>query len=199
MSFSDHLIYAMLWLVFGMIHSILAGPKLKLRLKSLLGGGYRFAYNLFALFHIGLVIYGGRYLLASDLPPLPLSSGVFVFLKGMMIFGGLLFAIALLQYDLGRFSGLTQMREPESAEMEEPLHVSGFHRYVRHPLYTAAHLYLWGSIRTEFDLITAVWASAYLTIGSYFEEQKLIATYGEAYVNYKIKVPAIIPWRGRAI
>ncbi len=199
MTLVDHLIYAALWLVFGFIHSALAGPKMKLRLKSLLGGGYRFAYNLFALVQIALVIYGTRYMLASDIAPLQLSPSIVLVLKAMMITGAILFVAALMQYDLGRFSGLTQLREPTMSEVEEPLHLAGFHRYVRHPLYSAAHLYLWGSVRTEFDLATAFWASAYLIIGSYFEEQKLISEYGEAYAQYRKKVPAIVPWRGQAI
>ena len=199
MSVSDHLIYAMFWLVFGVVHSLLAGPKMKQQLKSILGGGYRFAYNLFALFHIVLVIYGGRYLLANELPVLPFPMVVFTLLKGMMIVGALLVVASLFQYDLGRFSGWTQLRYPELKDSDEPLHLSGFHRYVRHPLYTGAHLYLWGSIQTEFDLVTAVWASAYLIIGSVFEERKLIATYGDAYSQYKREVPSVIPWRGRAI
>ena len=199
MTFFDHLIYAALWLVFGFVHSALAGPKMKLRLKSFLGGSYRFAYNLFALVQIVLVIYGARYMLASDIALLQLSPTIIVVLKAMMITGVILFVAALMQYDLGRFSGLTQLREPTMTEVEEPLHLAGFHRYVRHPLYSAAHLYLWGSVRTEFDLATAFWASTYLIIGSYFEEQKLISEYGDDYAQYKKKVPAIIPWRGRAI
>ncbi len=180
-----------------MIHSILAGPVMKQTLSGALGGGYRFAYNLFALIHIGLVIYGGQYLLANDLPSLPLPAIIFTFLKTIMIIGAVIVVVALLHYDLGRFSGWTQMRHPQLADDEEPLVVRGLHRFVRHPLYTGAHLYLWGSIKTEFDLVTAIWASTYLIIGSLFEERKLIATYGEAYLEYKAKVPSVIPWRGR--
>ncbi len=199
MTFIDHLVYAIAWLVFGLVHSALAGPKMKYRLKSILGGGYRFAYNIFALVHIVLVIYGARYILSADIAPLLLTSTVLLILKAMMIAGVVLFIAALMQYDLGRFSGLVQLREPVDSDVEEPLHLAGFHRFVRHPLYSAAHLYLWGSVRTEFDLVTAFWASTYLIIGSYFEEKKLISEYGDAYVQYKTKVPAIIPWRGRAI
>ncbi len=172
---------------------------MKQRLDSLLGGGYRLAYNLFALFHIVLVIYGGRYLLADSLPSLPLPTAAFTALTAMMIAGALLFVVALLQYDLGLFSGWTQWRNSDLTDDEEELHLGGFHQYVRHPLYSAAHLYLWGSVRTEFDLVTAIWASAYLMIGSYFEEQKLIRTYGDAYSDYKRQVPSVIPWRGKAI
>ena len=199
MTVNEHLIYAALWLVFGVVHSVLAGPIMKNRLKTWLGGGYRFSYNVFALLHIGLVIYATRYFLAGHLGALPLLPAILMALQVMMIVGAIIFVVALAQYDLGRFSGLTQLREPRLAQIEEPLHLAGFHRYVRHPLYSAAHLYLWGSVRTEFDLATAFWASAYLIIGSYFEEQKLIAEYGKAYADYKSKVPAIIPWKGRAI
>ena len=57
----------------------------------------------------------------------------------------------------------------------------GLHRYVRHPLYSALFLCLWGLVQDPLSLATALWGSLYTLIGTYFEERKLISLYGEAY------------------
>ena len=46
-------------------------------------------------------------------------------------------------------------------------------------------------------LATAVWGSAYLVIGTAFEERKLRRLYGQAYEDYRARVPAFVPWKGR--
>ena len=90
-------------------------------------------------------------------------------LTGIRWAGLAVIVAGLLQYDLGRFSGLSQLLDvarghPPSED--ESLHVTGMHRYLRHPLYVGAYLYLWGGVDNEFQLATAVWASAYLAIGA---------------------------------
>ncbi len=120
---------------------------------------------------------------------------------GAVIAGALLGWVALKDYDLGRFGGLWYLRRgvtPGSvAEPPEPLVVGGLHRYLRHPLYTAAFLLLWGLVDGPFALATATWASAYFLIGTWFEERKLVRLYGETYRDYRRRVPAYLPWKGR--
>jgi len=115
--------------------------------------------------------------------------------------GVVIILFGLRQYDLGRFSGTTQLfrRDNVSVDDEEPLHITGMHRYVRHPLYLGAYLYLLGGAVSEFGMQTAFWGCLYLFIGTWFEERSLVSQYGRAYVEYKEKVPAIIPFKGRAI
>ena len=151
------------------------------------------------MLHIGFVLYGGLFWLAPQAHHFDIPDEMLTAMNGAMILGVIFFLIALTQYDLGRFAGVTQLFTPPKQDQEEPLHLGGLHRYVRHPLYTGGYLYLWGSVRTEFDLATALLASLYLMIGTHFEEQKLIAIYGEAYRDYQQAVPAILPWRGKAL
>jgi len=114
--------------------------------------------------------------------------------------GGVIIVLGLTQYDLGRFGGVTQLfRDDDLDGDEEPLHITGWHRYVRHPLYLGAYLYLLGGAVSEFGLQTALWGCLYLWIGTWFEERSLVNLYGRAYIEYKEKVPAILPFRGRAI
>lgn len=200
MSYVDHAVYALLWLSFGWAHSVLAGERAKRQLHWVFGAAYRMGYNIFAVVHIAVILVGGRYLLA-DASRFALPSTAEQTLTVLQWGGAAVLGVALLQYDLGRFSGLTQLRSRLGARAvaeDEPLHVTGLHRLVRHPLYTGAFLFLWGAVRTEFDFATALWGCLYLVIGTYFEERKLLTRYGEDYAQYKKRVPAYVPWKGRA-
>ena len=199
-AFAAHVLYALLWLSFGLGHSLLADARVKARLKPYLRAGYRLAYNLFALLHIALVVAAGWWMLGeteSFMRPGWLVAAQWA----MALLGAVVLIAALLRYDLGRLAGTAQLRASARNKFlddEEPLRLSGFHRYVRHPLYAGAFLLLWGRIADELTLATAVWASLYLWIGARYEEKRLLARFGEAYARYRERVPAFFPWKGRA-
>jgi protein-S-isoprenylcysteine O-methyltransferase Ste14 len=109
--------------------------------------------------------------------------------------------MALREYDLGRFSGLSQIKAHRRGAPEpgdEPLIIHGMHQFVRHPLYLGAYLIFWGGAGDDFGLATAIWGSLYLWIGARHEERSLLALYGQAYTAYQTQVPAIVPWKRRA-
>jgi protein-S-isoprenylcysteine O-methyltransferase Ste14 len=193
-------IYALLWLSFGFVHSLLARTSIKRLLQPIFGRAYRFSYNLFSALYIGLVIIGGQIVLGENSVKFELGNAFGFLATVCQVAGGIILVLSLTQYDLGRFSGLTQLfRDGDSSSDEEPLHITGMHRYVRHPLYLGAYLYLLGGAVSEFGLQTALWGCLYLWIGTWFEERSLVHQYGRAYIEYKEKVPAVIPFRGRAI
>lgn len=197
MTFSEIGIYACLWLSFGVVHSLLASQSAKRYFAPLLGSGYRLGYNLFAALHIALIIIGGHIVLGAASAPLDWPTGADTALIVVRWAGIAIIMVALTQYDLGQFSGLAQLRRKHLDE--ERLHISGMHRYIRHPLYLGAHLYLWGGAQDEFGLQTALWGSIYLVIGTWFEERRLLTQFGPAYAVYKASVPMLLPTRGRAI
>ena len=200
MSLLDHTLYAALWLVFGAIHSVLARDRIKQRLHRYFGRAYRAAYNIFAAVHFALTIIIAKVLLAPGSAVFIATPGIAWLLTALMVTGIIIAIAALLHYDLGLFAGTTQLRKPPAgptADDDGPLHITGLHRYVRHPLYTGIILFLIGAIRTEFDAATAVWAILYILIGTHFEERSLITRYGAAYETYRQQVPAFFPWRGR--
>ncbi|MAF96338.1 MAG: protein-S-isoprenylcysteine methyltransferase [Rhodospirillaceae bacterium] len=193
-------IYGLAWLSFGVVHSVLAGAGAKRRLDSLFGAYYRLAYNLWAGLHIAAVWALGRALVGDRASFAP-TAAVENALVGVYVLGWVVLVMALREYDLGRFSGLAQIRahgKGNTLSEDEPLIISGLHRFVRHPLYLGAYLILWGGATGDFGLATAVWGSAYLFIGTYSEERKLLALYGDEFRDYKDRIPAVIPWRGRA-
>jgi protein-S-isoprenylcysteine O-methyltransferase Ste14 len=188
--------YALAWASFGVLHSVLASRRLKNALASVFGAAYRAAYNLFAVVHLGAIVWLGK----GWVPSAPLgfpgwlgTAGDIVSLAGIVLCIG-----AFARYDRGLFVGLSQLRG-RGGEAPEPLRTDGMNRCVRHPAYSGLFLLLWGHAQTEFALATALWASLYLFIGTYFEERRLVALYGDAYRTYRERVPAFVPWRGRGV
>ncbi len=196
MSWTDHLLYALLWLSFGLVHSFTARAGVKAFLQPLLRNYYRLAYNIFSLAYYLAISAIGHFWLGGDAVRFHFSTTITGILITIQVSSIALFLYALTHYDLGLFSGTRQAKHGESDD-SEPLSFSGLHRYVRHPLYSAAHLYFWGGVRDELTLTTAIWGSLYLLVGSMFEERALARQYGQPYQDYRKKVPALIPWRGR--
>lgn len=198
---SGHALYALAWVSFGLAHSLLARQDIQDRLYPLFGAWYRLAYNVFALTHFAGVIAVGHWAIGHS-GTLGLPGWAQLLLWMLHGAGWIILLSAGRGYDLGRFSGLTQIRlarAGQAPQEQEPLHLDGFHRWIRHPLYAGAYLILWGAAQTPLGVATALWGSIYLVIGTYFEERKLLRIYGAAYADYKRQVPAVVPWRGRAI
>lgn len=193
-----HGIYLLAWLSFGAGHSFLAGR----RLQALFGARARLAFNVIALIHFGIIFEIGVWAFAG-LPRFAVSGWGWSALTAMAVGGWALLFLALGSYDLGKFSGLAQIRAARAGANvvvdDEPLITQGFHAYVRHPLYSAAILILWGAAWNDLGLATAVWGSLYLLIGSRFEERRLARLHGDAYRTYRKKVPAFLPWRGKVL
>lgn len=193
-------IYALLWISFGFVHSLLARASAKRILQPLFGYAYRISYNLFSALHIGLVIIGGELVLGGNSVVFEIGNELAFIATAAQWAGIVVIIFSLTQYDLGRFSGITQVISGSDMTADaEPLHTTGMHGYVRHPLYLGAYLYLLGGATSEFGMQTALWGCLYLLVGTWFEERGLVAQYGRAYEEYKQNVPAIIPFKGRAI
>jgi protein-S-isoprenylcysteine O-methyltransferase Ste14 len=117
----------------------------------------------------------------------------------------LIFFLALAGFVWGTMSlgffdpfGLGPLLSKGQAEPEQPqvLVVRGPYRWVRHPLYTCVILLIWSCPdltvdRLLFNLLWTIW----IVIGARLEEQELIATFGQAYLDYQQQVPRLLPCR----
>ena len=185
--------------LYGGLHSLLASNWAKNRVRSLLGSAsdrwYRLAFNFLAaiLFVPVLVVVAllpGTVIYALGLPWL------FVFV-GVQVLSLIVLALGLLQTDALHFLGLRQLMRPKP-DTPPRLIVSGLYRWVRHPLYTAGLAFIWFTPLMSTSLLALnLGLTAYILIGSEFEERRLLSEFGEAYVDYQRRVPRIIPipWR----
>lgn len=189
-SIQAQIVYAAAWLLFGLSHSVTAGATAETGLGRLFGRAHRLAFNVLAIAEFGIVLaigaWAGRGATDFVRPEI-----VMIMQIAMVIAGVLLGVVALRSYRAGPFMGWSQFRgEDDDAQ---PLVIHGLNKRMRHPLYSAALLLLWGLVRDDIGLATAVWGSLYLYIGSRFEERKLVARYGEAYRHYRATTPRFYP------
>ncbi|MFT3893300.1 MAG: isoprenylcysteine carboxylmethyltransferase family protein [Anaerolineales bacterium] len=188
----------MLWLIlsialWGFIHSLIASFGFKGFLRRVLGDGfmklYRLLYNIFAVVSVVPVLYLAVVLPDRELYQIP-SPWSYLMLAGQGL-SAILLLVAVLQTDVLSFVGLRQLFEEEKGGR---LVVSGLYRVVRHPLYTFSLLILWLSPKVSLNsFIMYVSFTAYILIGIYFEERKLIREFGEEYIRYRTVTPMLVP------
>lgn len=192
-----HIILILLWIAFGVLHSMLAAPWWKQKMQRWMGANfkyYHFAYSVFAeVSMISILIY--QFTMESRLLfTVPVWGRVLV---GLPLLTGLTIMLMAIRKYFFSLSGISVFykRQPP-VELEQ----SGMHRYVRHPLYAGTLLFIW-SLFILFPylnyLLAGIIITAYTLLGARIEEKKLVERFGEKYVRYKQNVPMIVPKFGK--
>lgn len=187
---------------FGFIHSILASKEAKQAFQQRFGdrayhGLYRLVYNIISamtLLPVGwlMIATPSRVVWTVEAP----MSIVFLVLQLIGVIGLL---ASVLQIDSGQFLGTSQaiayFRGDPLPLPKEPLSVKGVYALVRHPLYLFSLLVLWFvPTMSEGYLGLCIGATLYFIIGSWYEERRLIAYFGDEYRAYQQKVAWMIPF-----
>ncbi len=193
----EYFFLILIWGFYFAIHSVMASTGLKKYVRRrfvALSPYYRIVYNLLALLLLMPI-----YLFQKSISPMILfNGGVFVnVIGGLVMFVGMVFgALAFRNYSGKEFIGLDFQNENAGFEKGN-LNVTGLNKYVRHPLYFATLLIVWGCFIIRPTLMVLVIdsvISVYLVVGTKIEEKKLIAEFGEQYIRYKKRVPMLIPF-----
>lgn len=184
--------------LYGALHSVLAANTVKSLVARRVGQGvYRRFYRLFFVL-VGTVTALPLLALAGLLPdrriytiPMPWAAAALVFQAGAVL--ALLYAV--MQTGALRFVGLRQLVEDSPTQSApEPLILTGLYRWVRHPIYTASFILLWLTPVMTWNLLALdIGLSAYMLIGTFFEEKKLVAQFGMDYEEYRKRTPRLIP------
>jgi len=175
---------------FYAVHSLLAFNSVKKWGEGVFGNArrYRLFYSLISSITLSVVVY-----LALILESQSLFYRTFVMIySGLMIasLGILILQASFRHVSVKSFLGLQQ-------DLQDQLNESGIHQYVRHPIYSGTVLIFIGAFLfnpTDTMLASVICLLLYLPFGIYWEEKKLIKTFGEGYLEYKSRVKAIIPW-----
>ena len=72
--------------------------------------------------------------------------------------------------------------------------ITGFYKYVRHPLYFGGILGIWATPEMSMTHLSfAILLTSYFVIGTLFEERDLRKEFGDLYREYSRKTPMLIP------
>ncbi len=189
-------------IVYGILHSILAGSRAKAWARDRLGdrryeGFYRLFYNAISailLVPVALAVVAAP---SRVLWRVPMPWAALLLL--VQLIGLVALVAAVLQADPLRFAGLKQalayLRGDPLPLPPEPLQQSGFYGFVRHPLYLFSMLALWPTpVMTDTFLAFTLGATAYFIAGSRLEERRLAQEFGADYHRYRRRVPWLLPW-----
>jgi methanethiol S-methyltransferase len=180
---NSYLILISGWIIYLSLHSLLAIEKWKRRFDP---KRYRIVYSLYSIIGLlGLLTLNGSIQSGAFFE----SAGLIKYLSLMLAtFGVMILQLAFRQYRLKSFLGF--------ADEKDELVEEGILKYIRHPIYSGIILIVMGFflfIPTLPTLISSVCIFIYLPIGIYLEEKKLIKYYGDSYLDYKKRVPSLIP------
>lgn len=113
-------------------------------------------------------------------------------------------AFALLfwtPWDIREFLGIRQWRRHRDGGAKEPergvrLFTGKAYRIVRHPLYLGISVILaFHPVQSRNTFLSTVLVILYFYVGTFFEERRMIHTFGEEYRNYQQRVPRFLPVR----
>jgi protein-S-isoprenylcysteine O-methyltransferase Ste14 len=178
------------WTLYYFIHSLLAADSPREYLKKLTGWsdqGYRLFYSIVSV--IGLLVMIVFLAFVSSGSLFPVTSIVQYVSLSMTVIGVIVIRRAFQHYSLKEFLGL-------EADVGLKLQKAGILKHIRHPLYSGTILILIGMFMyspTVATLITVLVTFAYLAVAIPLEERKLIKKFGNTYLQYRKKVPALIP------
>ncbi|MGZ5286420.1 MAG: methyltransferase family protein [Flavisolibacter sp.] len=189
----DHLLLALMWILYGVVHSVLAHPGVKIRLQKLLGKSFRYYRIFYVVF--AFVTLAGVLLFQITIAPVLLFKATLpvMILGGMVTASGLLLMLVCIRK---YFMSLSGLRSLFFAKDSHELIITGVHRYIRHPLYLGTFIFIWGILLILPHLSLLVMnlvVTIYTLIGIKLEEDKLVEEFGQAYIEYRKKVPALLP------
>lgn len=185
--------FALYFLIFAVIHSLLATDYIKSKAKRLLKGNFRFYRLLYTI--ISFPTFAPAFLVwlkYTSLTPLVYRipdwlSPVFLLIR---LLGIGLFVYVVFQTDILEFAGI----KPTRRDTESKLITGGAYGIVRHPMYTGAIAVLFTKMEmSQLELTASSLVSIYFVIGAIIEEKRLVSTFGDEYRRYQQQVSMLVP------
>jgi protein-S-isoprenylcysteine O-methyltransferase Ste14 len=191
------------WAAWCTCHSLLISPRVERWIREVMGarvGAFRLLYNLFSLATLAPLVWmhwrlRGPWLVAW-------REGWVVVPVTLNLLALALFVLGAFAHDNSDFLGIRSALSAlkgVSSENRNGLSTGGILGWVRHPWYAGTLLLLWGHDLDAPGFVTSVILTVYILIGTVLEERKLVASFGEAYRKYQMRVPMFIPRRPQAV
>lgn len=202
------LLVTLLFVIFALIHSVCVmdrakGLAVRLFGELLVRAFYRFLFTCLSVVSLVILVYLVMRIPNKVLYVLPLPAKVLFYL--FQAAGAAMVLLAFRHIDLFEFLGIKQviayLKTGQVGGDTEGMSgtgliTTGIYAVVRHPLYVGGFLMVTFNPHLSVNMVTfAVLADIYVILGSFIEERRLLARFGEAYRRYCQEVPRFIPGR----
>jgi methanethiol S-methyltransferase len=190
---NSHIILVLLWVIFSVLHSLLAGEKWKKNMQILLKKNYKFyriLYSFFALITLAIVVAYNFSMQSFLLWNVSIIEQVIA--VTCMLSCGIIMLLFIRKF----FFDLSGADVFQKKQLSRELIKTDFYKYVRHPLYSATLGFVWSIfLYTPLfsNFISCLCITAYTIAGIFLEEKKLVLEFGESYLHYRSKTPMLIP------
>lgn len=179
------------WILYFLLHSVLAANTVKYSLMKVLGvssRAYRILYNLYN----SAALFSLIWLWIITDSALWFQPGILLTITGagLSVTGLLLMLLCFKNYDVSSFIGIRR-------EVNMTLNQGGLNQYIRHPLYAGTILLVLGICIAQPYLkswLIFFYMLAYLIVGIWLEERKLVKLFGNEYSAYQKKTKRLIPF-----
>jgi len=190
------------WSAFAVFHSLTVSERYEDLARRSMGerafaAYHRLLFNAYSFVAFLLVV---RYLrTVPDHPLYRLEGGARLLFYAAQACGAAL--LFWTPWDIREFLGIRQWKRQRTGNPPEPgrndrLFTKKAYGLVRHPLYLGISVILaFHPVQTRNSLLSVVLIVLYFYIGTFFEERRMIRTFGEEYRNYQRRVPRFLPFR----
>lgn len=189
----QHILLILLWLLFSLLHSLLAFKKFKIRIQAVMKNNYKYyrlLYSAFATINLIIIIiyhFSINSIILWQVTMFEKILAVIIMIASVSIM--ILFAVKF-------FLELSGAGVFFVSKRTQNLIQTGLFKYVRHPLYAATLIFIWSVFLWQpyfNNLLSCICITVYTIVGISFEERKLLNDFGDTYVQYKLKTPMLLP------
>lgn len=192
----EYLLLALGWAAYGVVHSALISETATRFFRRRLGAGFRFHRLAFNAISVVLLVPMVWYTASLERAPVLCWAGPLRAVRYLLVGCGLLLlAAGGRHYSLGQFVGISQLRGPSRAGLASGggIDSRGILGVIRHPWYTGVLLLLWTIDIDLSRLVASGTLTAYVIVGTFLEERKLVREFGDAYRDYQGRVSMFLP------
>ncbi len=201
MIFFEIAIIIFLFAVYFFIHTLFASNNIKLLIAKNYPDFlpfYRLTYNIYAMLSlVGIIILSPK----PDVIIYDLSYPFDLIIVALQFLSLIAILWTLKYFNIKEFLGISQIirfykGNYNANDLDEfsELKTDGIFKLCRHPLYLFFILFIGlRPVMSLFYFIAFLCTTLYFYIGSFYEENKLVDKFGDAYLKYQSNTPRIIP------